>query len=198
VASTATPAVRKSPIQAKHLMFVVYGLLIIVVYLTRDRLLLDANSWLRQRYAPISGLMLLHGIPGVLALILGVFQFSSRLRQRYLQLHRVMGRIYVGCVAIAAPVSVVVAYKLPIPALSTASVIQASGWILCTATAIYCVRTGRIQQHREWMMRATRSPRSLLWYALFSRFLPLLAPVFQASRRPCGACLRLPVSCRHS
>jgi uncharacterized membrane protein YozB (DUF420 family) len=64
-----------------------------------------------------------------------------------------MGRIYVGCVAIAAPVSVVVAFKLPIPTLTTASMIQASGWILCTATALYCVRTGRIQQHREWMMR---------------------------------------------
>jgi hypothetical protein len=34
-----------------------------------------------------------------------------------------------------------------------ASIIQASGWVLCTATALYCVRTGRIQQHREWMVR---------------------------------------------
>jgi uncharacterized membrane protein len=153
VASAATPAVRKSVFQAKHLMFIVYALLIIVVYLTRERLLLDSSSWLRQRYAPISGLMLLHGIPGALALVLGVFQFSSRLRQRYLQLHRVMGRIYIGCVAIAAPVAVIVAFKLPIPTLTTASMIQASGWILCTATALYCVRTGRIQQHREWMMR---------------------------------------------
>jgi len=74
VAGAATPAVRKSVIQAKHLMFVVYGLLIIVVYLTRDRLLLDSNSWLRQRYAPLSGLMLLHGIPGAIALFIGVFQ----------------------------------------------------------------------------------------------------------------------------
>ncbi len=35
-----------------------------------------------------------------------------------------------------------------------ASVIQACGWLATTATALYCVRTGRIAQHREWMMRS--------------------------------------------
>jgi len=152
--ATATASAVRSPfIRAKHVMFACFVVLMIVVFLTRDRLLFDPNSWLRQRYAPISGLMLLHGIPGALALFLGIFQFSDRLRRRYLQVHRVMGRIYVGCVAIAAPVSIVVSLKLPIPTLAMASVIQTSGWILCTATALYCVRTGRIQQHREWMMR---------------------------------------------
>ena len=135
-------------------MFAVYAALIVVVWFTRDRLLLDPNSWLRQRYAPVSGLVLLHGVPGAVALFLGVLQFSGRLRQRYLQVHRVMGRIYVGCVAISAPAAVVVAFKLPIPTLMMASTIQASGWILTTATALYCVRTGKIQQHREWMMRS--------------------------------------------
>ena len=114
-------------------MFIVYGLLIILVYLTRDRLLLDSNSWLRQRYAPLSGLMLLHGIPGAIALFLGVFQFSGRLRQRYLQLHRVMGRIYVGCVAIAAPVSVVVAFKLPIP---TGTGTGSTGFPICSPNLV--------------------------------------------------------------
>ena len=42
---------------------------------------------------------------------------------------------------------------LPIPTLLAASTIQAAGWIVATGTALYCVRTGRIQQHREWMMR---------------------------------------------
>jgi len=124
------------------------------VLLTRDITLLDAQSFLRQRYAPIPWLMLAHGIPGALALLLGVFQFSSRLRQRYRQVHRVMGRMYVGSVAISAPVSVAVAIALPLPTLFMASVIQAVGWVTTTATALYCVRTGKIQQHREWMMRS--------------------------------------------
>jgi uncharacterized membrane protein len=124
------------------------------VLLTRERTLLDSHSFLRQRYAPIRWLMVTHGVPAALALVLGVFQFSSRLRQRYRQLHRVMGRIYVGSVAIAAPLAVAVAVHLPVPTLFMASLIHAVGWLVTTATALYCVRTGKIQQHREWMMRS--------------------------------------------
>src|SRR5260370_2125747 len=65
-----------------------------------------------------------------------------------------MGRIYVGCVAISAPVAIAVSISLPTITLTMASVIQASGWLVTTATGLYCVRTGRIQQHREWMMRS--------------------------------------------
>jgi len=126
----------------------------VFVLLTRDRTLLDPHSFLRQRYSAIPWLMLAHGVPGALALLLGVFQFSSRLRQRYLQVHRVMGRIYVGCVAISAPIAVAVAIALPIPTLAMTSIIQASGWLVITATDLYCVRTRWIQQHREWMMRS--------------------------------------------
>src|SRR5450755_1177639 len=84
----------------------------------------------------------------------GAFQFSSRLRRRYLQLHRVLGRIYVGCVAISAPVAILVAISLPIVTLTMASTIQAIGWLATTATGLYCARAGKIQQHREWMTRS--------------------------------------------
>jgi len=145
---------RRNGFQAKHALWIVFGLMTVFVLFTRDRALLDRTSFLRQRYSVIPWLMLAHGIPGALALLLGVFQFSSRLRHRYLQLHRVMGRIYVGCVAISAPVAIAVSISLPTITLTMASVIQASGWLVTTATGLYCVRTGRIQQHREWMMRS--------------------------------------------
>lgn len=154
MAAPAAMARKSRSIQAKYVVLFVFAIMIGIVWITRDRFLLDPNSFLRQRYAPIAPLMFLHGIPGAIALFLGIFQFSSRLRTRFLSLHRAMGRIYVGCVAIAAPVAVIVSVKLPIPTLTMASVVQASGWILATGTALYCVRTGRISQHREWMMRS--------------------------------------------
>lgn len=153
----ATPAAtgqRGRSIQVKYVMLIAFLVMMIIVWITRDRFLLQPSSFLRQRYSPIAPLMFLHGIPGALALFLGIFQFSNRLRARFLQVHRVMGRVYVGCVAIAAPAAVVVSTRLPIPTLTMASVIQAAGWILTTATALYCVRTGRITQHREWMIRS--------------------------------------------
>lgn len=151
--STARPRSTAPLLQPKYLFLAVYLALFLVVWLTRDRFLLDPASPMRQRYAQIPALMFLHGVPGAIALILGIFQFSTRLRQRYLKAHRVMGYIYIVCVAISAPVAVIVAAKLPVPTLQMATVIQGGGWILATATALYCVRTGKIQQHREWMMR---------------------------------------------
>lgn len=150
----ATPEINVKSMQAKHVVLVVFGLMLLFVLLTRERTLLDPNSFLRQRYAAIPWLMWAHGLPGAIALSLGMLQFSTRLRKRYLQLHRALGRTYVGCIAISAPVAVAVAIHLPIPPLLAASTIQATGWVVTTATALYCVRTGRIQQHREWMMRS--------------------------------------------
>ncbi len=144
---------QKSPIQSKHALWAVFGLMALFVLFTRERSLLDPSSFLRQRYAPVPWLMFLHGIPAALALALGVFQFSSRLRQRHLQAHRVMGRIYVASAVIGALVAIVVAIKLPIPSLFMASLIQSGGWLITTGTALYCVRQGKIQQHKEWMMR---------------------------------------------
>ncbi|HEV2615348.1 MAG TPA: DUF2306 domain-containing protein [Candidatus Acidoferrales bacterium] len=154
MATPATTRQRGRSIQAKYIIFIAFAAMMVVVWITRDRFLLQPDSFLRQRYSPIAPLMFLHGIPGAIALFLGIFQFSNRLRARFLQVHRVMGRVYVGCVAVAAPVAVVVAMKLPVPTLLDASVIQALGWILTTGTALYCVRTGRISQHREWMIRS--------------------------------------------
>src|SRR5665213_2746820 len=47
-------------------------------------------------------LIIPHAVCGIAAFIIGPFQFSSRLRRRYLKLHRVLGRVYVGSVFIAA------------------------------------------------------------------------------------------------
>jgi uncharacterized membrane protein len=154
MATVPSLATRTRSIQAKHVLFVVFGLMTLFVLLSRDWTLLDAGSFLRQRYAKIPWLMVAHGIPGAVALFLAPFQFSSRLRKSHLQLHRIMGRIYVGSVAIAAPAAIVISSILVVPTLLMASVVQAFGWLVTTATALYCVRTGRIQQHREWMMRS--------------------------------------------
>ena len=147
------PRSARKGIQSKTVLWTIFALLTAFVALTRDRTLLDPNSFLRQRYSQVPVLMFLHGIPGVVALLLGFFQFSTKLRQRYTKAHRVLGRVYVGSMLISAPVAVIVAYRLPVPTLFTASIVQAGGWIVCTLIAIYCIRNGNVQAHREWMMR---------------------------------------------
>lgn len=144
---------QKLGFKAKHLWIFVFALMILFVLYHRDIALLDENSPLRQRYASIPWWMLVHGATGALALLLGLSQFSTRLRQRHLNLHRNLGRVYIACVAISAPAAIGVAIFLGPPILIPASVVQALGWIITTATALYCIRTGKVQQHREWMLR---------------------------------------------
>ncbi len=154
MATTIAPVNRRRLVSAKHVTLAVFAAMTLFVAVTRDRTLLDSNSPLHKRYAAIPLLMFIHGIPGALGLFLGFLQFSSRIRQQHLQLHRIMGRVYVACVAIAAPAAVVVSLKLPTHNLTMAAVIQSFGWLITTATALYCIRTGKVQQHREWMMRS--------------------------------------------
>lgn len=84
---------------------------------------------------------------------MGAFQFSNRLRARYLRLHRALGYAYVTCVMVGASVAIPLAAKISTPSLVAASAVQAFGWMSCTGIALYCIRTGNIQQHRRWMMR---------------------------------------------
>ncbi len=153
--SLSAPSASRTRFNSKHALFLVFGLLTVIAIYDREFSLLDSKSMLRQRFAPIPWLMVLHGIPGATALLLGILQFSNRLRARFLNLHRILGRIYVGSVFIAAPVAVLVGFSLPSDGmLHAADIIQASGWIFTTAVALYCVKTGNIAQHRQWMMRS--------------------------------------------
>jgi hypothetical protein len=43
--------------------------------------------------------------------------------------------------------------RVATPSLVAATVVQAFGWMACTAIALYCVRSGNVQQHRRWMIR---------------------------------------------
>jgi uncharacterized membrane protein len=99
-----------------------------------------------------------HIAAGILALLSGPPQFSNRLRHRSPEFHRVLGRVYVVSVLIAAPLAVLLAYhrRIPhiIPYFFLASSLQASTWIVVTVAAFLTARNRHIQQHRQWMVRS--------------------------------------------
>ena len=141
-------------LRAKHIFFAAFGLMTLFVFYVYEAPFFDSRSPVWQRIEPVKWLMLLHGPAGALALLLAPFQFSTRLRKRSLRLHRILGRLYVAGVAISAPLAIPIAIILGPPSLVMAAVIQSSGWLLTTAVALYCVRTGDIRQHQEWMTRS--------------------------------------------
>ena len=140
--------------RAKHIFFAVFAVLTLFVFYTYEVPFTDPHSPAWQRIEPVKWLMALHGPAGALALLLAPFQFSTRLRKRSRRLHRVLGRLYVVGVAIAAPVAIPIAVVLGPAALVPAATIQTCGWLLTTAVGLYCIRSGNVRQHEEWMMRS--------------------------------------------
>jgi uncharacterized membrane protein len=150
-AAIAAPAPRS---RFKLVFFLVFAALSVLVTYMKNPGFFDPASPVAQHFAPGLGFLLVHGFFGMLALALGVLQFSNRLRARYLRLHRVLGYVYVVSVFIAAPMAIMLSTRIGTASLLGATIAQALGWMLTTAIALYCVRKGNLVQHRRWMIRS--------------------------------------------
>ena len=137
------------------LFFAAFFALTIFATYEKNARVLDPASPIARHYALATWFLPVHAVFGILALGLAAFQFSNRLRARYLRLHRILGYAYVTSVFVSAPFAVVVAFKIPKPvSVIAANCVQSAGWIVCTAIALYCVRCGNIALHRRWMLRS--------------------------------------------
>ena len=97
------------------------------------------------------GLLIPHTLCGTFALLAGPLQFSSRLRQRHLKLHRVVGRVYFISVIIGAFTGIALATGRPgLPGTA----MQGAAWIVCTTAAVIAARNRQIAVHRQWMARS--------------------------------------------
>jgi uncharacterized membrane protein len=98
-------------------------------------------------YAHLSG--------GALALALGPWQFSRRIRRRALAVHRWTGRTYLAAVAVGG------AGALGLAPISQHGLVTHFGfgllavlWLLATGTAYLQIRSGNVRAHRRWMIRS--------------------------------------------
>jgi uncharacterized membrane protein len=111
----------------------------------------------RAYLSTIPFLIVPHVMGGVLALLIGPIQFSNRLRRRYLPFHRMLGKIYVVSVLVAAPLAIALSthrHDRRAIHFAVAVFVQASTWMITTLAAFFTARNGYIQQHREWMIRS--------------------------------------------
>lgn len=139
--------------QRKLVLFAIFGLLTVFVTYMKNARVFDSTSEIAQHFAPVKSLVILDAFFGSLAMLLGAFQFSNRLRARYLKTHRALGYVYIASVFIASPLAVPLTTRLHVASLVAASATQSFGWMLTTAIALYCVRQGNVAQHRRWMIR---------------------------------------------
>jgi uncharacterized membrane protein len=160
----------------KYAFWTVMGLAGISVLIWTDYPLLHTPSDYRAKLIHDHLFLIPHAIAGVLATVLGPFQFSTRFRQRHLAWHRLMGKAYVIAVCVAAPM---------VPLLSRgfsameqiAGGTQAGIWLLCTLCAFLTARNRQIIVHRQWMIRSYAFTLNFI----FSRVLNPIPAYFKLS-----------------
>jgi uncharacterized membrane protein len=118
----------------------------------------DPKDPIWSHYEPFKWWLLPHGIAGACALLLGPMQFSERLRCRFRKLHRVLGRVYIAGVFIAAPLGAYIQYfeerMGDTRSFSVAAIVDAILLMGTTAVALAFILKGNVQQHRQWMTRS--------------------------------------------
>ncbi len=142
----------------KYLLFAFIGLMVAYVLGHNERFLIDPRHPEWPHIQTFKWWLLPHGIAGACALLLGPMQFSDRLRQRYAKFHRVVGRIYVTGVFITAPLGTYIQYfeeRMGSPrSFSFAAATDAALWMATTAIALMFILRGKVQLHRQWMVRS--------------------------------------------
>jgi uncharacterized membrane protein len=100
-------------------------------------------------------LTLLHVVPGGLFLALAPFQFSSRIRNRYVRFHRWSGRALVLAALPIGLSSLILGALFPFGGPSAASAVFLAGafFLFALVRAFNAIRRGDVTRHREWMIR---------------------------------------------
>lgn len=140
----------------KALLWSVMGAMVVSVVLHTEVTLFYQEQE-RAYMSTIPFLILPHILGGVIALLSGPLQFSTRLRRRSPKFHRMLGRTYVIAVLVTAPLGIVLSNHRHDPRaihFVVATTVQATTWIITTVAALLTARNGHFQQHREWMVRS--------------------------------------------
>jgi uncharacterized membrane protein len=92
----------------------------------------------------------------VIAILVGLVQLWLGLTGRTGILHRTLGRIYLGAVAVASTAAFYLAVTIGSQHFAYASGFfgLACAWVITTTMAYVSVRHRAIAQHREWMIRS--------------------------------------------
>jgi hypothetical protein len=108
-----------------------------------------------------------HAVPAGIALLIGPFQFVTPLRSRYPTAHRVVGRVYLICVAVGSATGLVAAI------MAETGLMAQVGFLLLVVLWAYSgymaytnIRRGNVALHRIWMIRNFTLTTAAIWLRL--------------------------------
>jgi uncharacterized membrane protein len=119
-----------------------------------------------------------HVLSGMLALVIGPFQFVARLRRRFLRIHRFLGATYIAsCTGLGLSGLVLATMSYPSWVTSLGFGLLGLSMLFTTWTALRMVLAHRIVDHRRWMIRSF----SLIFAAVMLRIMTPLYGVLSSA-----------------
>lgn len=99
---------------------------------------------------------LLHVVTGGVFLALAPFQFSGRIRSRYIGWHRWCGRVLVPVAVVTAIAGLYFGLLMPLAGVGEGAAVAVFGgsFLAALARAVAAIRKRKIALHREYMIRA--------------------------------------------
>jgi uncharacterized membrane protein len=144
-----------SPDLVKYAFFALLALCVPLVLVADERFLINPADPHWKHVAPFKWLLLVHGLAGLTALITGTLQMSSRIRRLRPELHRAIGKVFIGAVSIAAPAALAITLAGFEPrSITVQQWFQSGGWLASPWIAYACIRSGQMPLHKAWMMRS--------------------------------------------
>lgn len=142
----------------KTILIIIIGL--IALYFVVDRALPYFYNFsfeqFQDYYWPNRWWLIGHLLGGITALIIGPFQFSTSFRNRYLKIHRTLGKIFIIAIIIGAFCAIYMSFTVAPQVNVSWSIslfVLALVWLVSALMAYRMIRLKRIPQHREWMIR---------------------------------------------
>ena len=99
--------------------------------------------------------LVLHIAGGITALTVGLVQLWLGLTNRTAALHRALGKLYVGVIAVGSIAGFYLAVTISgNPPYASGLFFLCVAWVVTTTMAVLAIRRRNILQHREWMIRS--------------------------------------------
>jgi len=142
----------------KSFYFLVWAVIILInLYFIYNFPLKHFNE--KEWSKPFGPLLIVHIVFGMIAILMGPFQFFPFVRKKYPYIHRFTGRVYLLSVLIAAIVATFLAINHNIilqrrVVFGTGLLGLAVAWFLTSGMAFWAIKTRNFVQHREWMVRS--------------------------------------------
>jgi len=120
------------------------------------------------RYSGRQGWLFAHLAGGMVALLVGPGQLWLGQKRRRLDVHRPLGFVYVGSIAVSVTGAFYLATHTDLGWVFGAGLMGlAVAWIVTTGLAFAAVLRGQLHQHQEWMIRSYVVTFGFVFFRIF-------------------------------